>query len=142
MNCPHCGSPVPNWAIDCPECGHHADHERKEYIIGGGPCRYDNVAGMAVITSVVDAEDFQGVRILFDFNPDDPSARSRYRFPTWPDQQSSLTIQGGMNPSRQWASRHKVAPGKTFRCIRREMVFGACTPVIFEFPELPNVEDE
>ena len=142
MVCLHCHTQILDWANYCPRCGHRTNHGRNEDTVVGGRCHYVAIAGTAVITSVADDETRPGVRIIFNFNPDDPSVRSRYRLPTWVDQSNSLTIHGGMNPSRQWACRHKIAQGRTFRCNRREIVVGSCTPVIFEFPDLPNVEKE
>jgi hypothetical protein len=142
MICQRCGTSISDWADYCPYCGHRTACVHNDDQLICGPCRYVAIAGSAVITSVADDEDRTGVRIIFDFNSDDPSVRSRYRFSTWVDQTNALTIHGGINPSRQWARRHRVAPGRTFRCNRREIVVGSCTPVIFEFPDLLNVENK
>jgi hypothetical protein len=109
--------------------------------IAGGPCGYEKINGRAIITAVKAAarDDYNckdGVEIVFTFVPDDPSAKDKYLFPGHPDSGRRFVVGAGLNPPRKWAQSAGLVPGSTHRCIRQEMIRGACTPVVFIFPEL------
>lgn len=106
-----------------------------------GPCIYKEIPGRAAITwiSVADATAYNcrdGVEVHFTFEPDDPDAVKGYRFPEQADQEKRLTVGAGMNPSRDWVMHKGLAVGSTHRCIRREIIQGTCSPVVFAFPDI------
>lgn len=41
-----------------------------------------------------------------------------------------------MNPPREWALGKGLVKGAVHRCIRAEVLKGACTPVVFTFPDI------
>ena len=106
----------------------------------GGPCAYEDTPGKAVITAVggADPDEANCARepraVLFDFIPDKP--RTRWRFPNWGTSGQRLTVAGGMNPPASWLRSQKVRVGAELSCVRREIVKGTCTPVVYEFPDL------
>ncbi len=76
------------------------------------------------------------VFITFDFAPDDSSATDRYRFPAWPDTGRTFDIFGMTSIPAAWADKEELTPGSEHGCMRREIRTGACTPLIFEFPDV------
>jgi hypothetical protein len=106
-----------------------------------GPCEYRQIQGRAVITAVRNAAEGaynckQAVEIIFAFIPDDPSANKTYRFPQQSDSGRPFTVGAGLNPPCGWAQRVGLVQGAIHRCVRQEIIKGACTPVLFTFPEL------
>jgi hypothetical protein len=81
------------------------------------------------------------IEVCFSFEPDDPTAVGRYRFPEVEDHDQRLTVGGGANPSRQWVVDKGLTVGSTLRCVRRELVTGVGPPVLFVFPALPGASD-
>lgn len=109
----------------------------------GGDCRYENIPGTAVITGVKEAPANayncnNAVEIKFDFTPDDASAPSSYRHAGWSDRGRKYTVGAGMNPPAGWAASRGLTEGSTHRCIRSEITEGACTPVLFDFPDIDD----
>ena len=108
----------------------------------GGACEYEDVAGIATIISVTEApaEEYNcennPVKVVFDFRPSYLLARLLYMFPDMSDEGNALTIAGGANPAADWVAAQGLVVGSKHTCIRREIVSGTCTPVIFEFPNL------
>jgi len=104
--------------------------------IDGGPCEYVDIEGVATITSISDPDSEGRVEVLFDFTPDDPAAAETYLFPDWPDTDRHLTVGSGQNPTQEWIQEQGITVGGTLVCVRKEIITGTCTPVIFSFPEL------
>ncbi len=107
----------------------------------GGECTYKQIPGTATITQVSEADPAaysckSGVTVLFSFKPEDPLAVKNYLFPQNSDDRQRLTVGAGMNPSRRWAEKKGLTVGSTHRCVRKEITKGACTPVLFVFPEI------
>lgn len=107
----------------------------------GGACEYHRIYGRVTITDVRDADPNannckDAVEVVFTFFPDEPSAQEHYRFAEHPDAGQYLRVGAGMNPPRSWARSKGLVKGAIHRCIRSEIVKGACTPVTFTFPDL------
>ena len=124
------------FCVMCSETGMHRPSK-----ISTGPCEYAQIKGRAVITAVRQAPAGayncrQAVEILFTFVPDDPSAKDTYILPREPDSGRHFTVGAGLNPPGGWARRVGLVQGSTHRCVRQEIVKGACTPVVFSFPDL------
>ena len=107
----------------------------------GGACEYRRIYGRATITDVRDADTKannckDAVAVVFTFSPDEPSAPEHYLFADHPDSEQYLLVGAGMNPPRIWARRKGLVKGAVHRCIRSEVLKGACTPVIFTFPDI------
>jgi hypothetical protein len=107
----------------------------------GGACEYRHIYGRATITNVRVADRNannckDAVEVVFAFSPDEPSAPHRYRFADHPDTGRHFRVGAGMNPPRAWARSKGLVKGAVHRCIRSEILKGACTPVIFTFPDI------
>ena len=107
----------------------------------GGACEYRRIYGRATITDVRDAAPDAnncrgGVEVVFTFTPDDPSAPEHYRFSDHPDAGQYFRVGAGLNPPRGWTLEKGLVKGTVHRCIRAEVLKGACTPVIFTFPDI------
>jgi hypothetical protein len=107
----------------------------------GGACEYQRIYGRATITDVRNADPDannckDAVEVVFTFSPDEPSAPEHYRFADHPDTGQYLRVGAGMNPPRIWARRKGLVKGAAYRCIRSEILKGACTPVIFTCPDI------
>lgn len=112
----------------------------KNRMMTGGKCTYREIQGMAEITSITEAPANannckNGVEIVFTFTPEDPEAVKSYLFPLSGDTGQRLTVGAGMNPPGPWVEKKGLSVGSALRCIRKEIVQGACTPVLFVFPE-------
>jgi len=110
--------------------------------IVGGPCEYVDIEGVATITSISDPDAGGTVEVLFDFTPNDPEASNDYLFPDWSDTGRNLTVGSGQNPTAEWVEEHEIIVESTLTCIRKEIITGTCTPVIFSFPDLEPTEAE
>lgn len=107
----------------------------------GAACEYQSIYGRAIITDVrsagPDAYNCKdAVEVIFTFTPDEPGAPENYRFADHPDTGQYLRVGAGMNPPHAWARSNGLIKGAVHRCIRSEVVKGACTPVIFTFPDI------
>jgi hypothetical protein len=107
----------------------------------GGACEYRHIYGRATITAIRVADRKannckDAVEVIFTFSPDDPSAPQQYRFADQSDTGRHFRVGAGLNPPRDWARRKGLVKGAVLRCIRSEILKGACTPVIFTFPEI------
>lgn len=102
----------------------------------GGPCAYKDIPGWARVVSIRAAPAKANncpnhpVVVRFDFIPDDPKLTSKQA------QDLTLTVAGGMNPARAYITAKGIAKGKTYRCVRREIMQGTCTPVLYTFPKI------
>lgn len=111
-------------------------------MIVGGPCKYDQIPGVAVVVSIEEQPASEGggcsnpVRVVFNFVPDDPDATAGYRFPERSDDGHHLTVSGGFDPPSEWVQAEGLVVGSAYPAVRKEIVRGTCTPVIFEFTEL------
>lgn len=98
----------------------------------GGPCEYEDFPGQILINSVEpDKTDSKKAIVKFDFSPIDNSRK--YRFGNFKDTGIHL-LDGNENPDKNKIEFWGVKKGKNFPAIRKEIKFGACTPVIFEVP--------
>lgn len=104
---------------------------------------YSTVPGWATITALREPDALaynlgDAVEIVFNFEPDDPAARDAYTMPAVGDRGHLLTVGAGANPPRSWATRMGFTPGSRHRCLRRELLQGVSTPVVFEFPDIDD----
>jgi hypothetical protein len=126
----------------CAACDGSSDGDGSEDPpIIGGPCNYLDIQGTASIVSMgVPAPDDNNcnhaVEVIFDFTPDDPSAADDYLLPNWSDKGQHLTVGDGKNPPKEWVLGQGLTPGTEHRCVRSEITDGACTPVVFSFPDI------
>lgn len=113
----------------------------------GGPCRYDDFPGKAVIGTVAPWQPgsptegaptpYPALTVTFTFTPDAPIVgEPLYR----PDQIHTLTLVNGMPPGPQFAKKYGLAPGKTFACVLRLIRQGTCTPAIYDFPDIDRAD--
>ena len=102
----------------------------------GGPCEYADTPGVATIVSVEPAPSSalnctnNPVEVVFDFTPDDTAQAGRAAT------SRTLTIGEGLNPPRSWVQAEGLTVGSQHTCIRRDITKGACTPVIYRFPDI------
>jgi hypothetical protein len=109
--------------------------------IDGGPCDYSTTLGVATIMAVKTADLSDNnckdaVEIIFNFVPDNPAARSHYRFPLSPDTGRNFVVGDGKNPPGNWALNKGLIEQSSHRCARQEIINGTCTPIIFSFPDI------
>jgi len=116
-------------------CGCAAGAKPNPQVVGG-PCVYRDIPGWARIVSIEDASKRDNncpnnpVVVRFDFIPADPSLEAKQA------EDLTLTVGGGMNPARSYVAAKGIVKGKTYRCVRREITKGACTPVLYAFPKI------
>jgi hypothetical protein len=101
--------------------------------VGGGGCIYGDLIGTSAIVKVVTADSDENncpndpVAVTFQFTPDDSGATGS---------ESKLTIGDGKNPPRSWVKASGLVEGSVHKCVRRDIVEGACAPVVYDFPDL------
>ncbi|MDY6839415.1 MAG: hypothetical protein SWH78_15730 [Thermodesulfobacteriota bacterium] len=120
--------------------GSHGDSNVTPSIVGGA-CYYVDIPGIARIVSITtpasnDNNCNNAVEVTFDFTPDDPAAADTYLFPNWSDTGQHLTVGDGKNPPKEWVLAQGLTPSSKHRCVRSEITDGACTPVVFSFPDI------
>lgn len=100
----------------------------------GGPCEYRDVPGTCRVDTIEPsgANAYgEGFRTLFTFLPESSS-----------EPQASgvaLKIGDGQDPTDRYLRENRIAPGRSFPCVRRVLVRGTCTPVVYAFPEFQDV---
>ena len=70
------------------------------------------------------------VKVIYNFEPDDPTMRSRYRMYTWRDDNLYLEFDDSESVPLSWVKAANIRIGSKYRCVRSELRSGACTPVI------------
>ena len=95
----------------------------------GGKCTYKELKGEIEIMMIKEAESFMN-------NCPNPK-RVAFTFRSGSEKTNGfLTINAGKNPSDAWLKRHAVEVGKKFEAIKKDIVEGTCTPIVWEFPKL------
>lgn len=113
----------------------------------GGPCRYADFPGQAVITAVspwqpdapgqTAGTPYPPLRVTFTFTPVMPlEGEPLYR----PGRAHTLTLVNGMPPGPRFVAKYGIAPGKVFPCLLRVIRQGTCTPVLFAFPAIDQTD--
>ena len=102
----------------------------------GGSCEYKKYRGEAVIVSVAKRTDAsQEYEIKFSFNPqetiDEEFARPEGK--TW-----TLVLKDSSYPKNDFLTQFDIKTGKRIPCYLRAITRGTCTPVLFEFPTIPQ----
>ena len=103
----------------------------------GGGCVYRDCPGTATVTAIRSAPagayncPREPVEVVFTFVPKNP------RHASLRAEGQLLTVGAGMNPPRAFVEHLGIAVGKSYRCLRREIVSGTCTPTVYEFQALP-----
>lgn len=100
----------------------------------GGPCEYREVAGTCRFDTIEPsgANAYgEGFRTLFTFFPESSSEPQASGV--------SLKIGDGQDPTNRYLRENRIEPGRRFPCVRRVLVRGTCTPVIYAFPEFRDV---
>lgn len=128
------------WAAPAHTMANGKEGKGRQMMLGS-KCTYREIPGNAVITRISKADPNagnckNGMEIRFSFTPDDPRAQNSYIFPQHSDEEQRLTVGAGMNPSSQWIEAKGITVGSGYRCIRKEITQGSCTPVLFVFPDI------
>ena len=106
----------------------------------GGECKYKYIPGIAEIVSISQPDKGENnclndpVKITFKFSPNASNVPEQYLYPNWSDENQIFTISDGKNPPRQCVIDEGLTVGSQHECVRKEIVKGTCTPVIFHFP--------
>jgi hypothetical protein len=117
------------------------DHINKQYsaemsFSGGEPCVYMEIPGAAKITAIKPARaelnncPRHPVEVLFDFTPADPKRSAKCL------RDQHMTVGDGKNPSLDFVENRGLKVGQTLSCICKKIVTGACSPIVFIFPDI------
>ena len=102
----------------------------------GGPCSYNDFPGTGLIREIIadtlNETCSNEMIVYFDFTPDDPNAPDYYRFPNFPDTSQIFHLLG-YRPPASWLEAQGLGVDSVFSCVRREIIFGTCSPYAFEF---------
>jgi hypothetical protein len=96
----------------------------------GSDCEYSNLAGEAVVTTVVGAPvdqyncDNSPTLVVFTFEPDNQDP---------PTTGAKLLVSDGRNPPRAWVTAEGLTEGSRHPCVQGKLTKGSCTPVVYEF---------
>jgi len=102
----------------------------------GGPCDYEDTAGVATIVSVEPAGTNglncgdDAVEIVFDFTPDDPAAADLAETGLF------VAVSEGVNPDRAWAEDEGLTVGSEHPALRVDITSGTCTPLMFTLTDV------
>ena len=104
----------------------------------GGFCAYNQFKGQARIESVslklVPGSHVQGLcEIYFIFQSDDEIPVPWQHVTEKPQ---LLTMKNGSYPSVDFVNRYNIKPGDKYDCVLNIISKGACTPIIFDIPDL------
>ena len=106
--------------------------EPVETAIVGEDCVYRDIQGIATITHINTANPNE-VIIKYNFSPVDKVA---YKYPKFSDEDIKFFVKGhGSFPPHSWVKAQKIKMGGEYRCVRKELEKGTCTPVVFAFPQ-------
>ncbi len=107
--------------------------EKKEDIHKkGGLCEYNIIKGKSKILSILTPKGGTGGKyVKFHFTP---NKETKYLYPNIKDT-ALLVVNGQREVSEEFINKHNIAAGKKFKCYRKEITEGTCSPVIFRFPE-------
>lgn len=102
----------------------------------GGKCTYFNVSGSAVVeridTLVLNLD--SQVCITFVFIPHNADDTLKHLSPTLPKQRT-ISLLNGQYPNISIVRKNKIQIHSSLPCIRKEIKYGACTPLLFVFPD-------
>ena len=109
------------------------------------PCEYNDIQGVAEIISIGPAPADRrrcknAVLVLYNFIPDDPTAPERFLYKRWPTKKLRFFLGSGENPPMAWIEKKGLLKGTRHRCERGERKTGACTPVVYRFPEIDTTD--
>ena len=104
----------------------------------GGSCTYSQYYGQAKIESVSlklisgkHARKYYEIFFIFQTDDEIPALWQHIT-----EKPQLLIMKNGKNPSVDFVNSHNIQAGDTYNCILNIISKGACTPIIFEIPEL------
>ncbi len=106
------------------------------YAQVGGKCTYFNVSGSVVvqdIDTIVHCLDSQ-VCVGFTFVPNNVDDTLKHLSSVSPKQRI-ISLLNGQYPDISIISKNKIQINSSLPCIRKEIKDGACTPLLFIFPD-------
>jgi len=102
----------------------------------GGACEYKTYKGQAEIVSIAKrAEVSDEYEIKFSFHPQEP-VREEFARPegkTW-----TLVLKDSSFPKKDFLIKYDIKNGKRIPCYLKAITRGTCTPVLFDFPTIPQ----
>lgn len=102
----------------------------------GGACEYKKYKGEAEIVSVIKRPGaLQEYEIKFAFHPQE-IIREEFARPegkTW-----TLVRKDSSYPKKDFLTQYDIKKGKRLPCYLKAITRGTCTPVLFEFPTIPE----
>lgn len=117
----------------------HVDSPVADPFITGGDCSYDNFDGMARVISINSLpKNYQGclqgpeaIEIVFSA----PDSMAKKRNDTFFRDTAFIEIDSRSKSGKNLMNEMKIKVGKEFRCVKRVIRMGTCTPVILTFPD-------
>ncbi len=106
----------------------------------GGPCQYKQYKGDAEILSVTQRPNApQEYDVQFVFHPKEniQETFARQEGKTW-----TLVRKDSSYPTKDFLTRHGIEPKKHLPCHLKAIVRGTCTPILFEFPTIPDASSQ
>lgn len=116
----------------------------------GGPCRYTSYPGRCTIQSVRKTADsihqksvgggpgYEGYDIKYKYTGRVPP-RNRLAMRAIA-RTHAFRLTNSWYPGPEYIAKYAIVPGKTFACILKVIVKGACTPVVFYFPSIDSAD--
>ena len=106
----------------------------------GGPCEYHRYKGKAEIVSVRPkrmpgngAPSYETFEVLFSFQSEEEIEESWVRVE---GRLHLLTLANGWYPGLEFLRRYRIETGQDFDCHLKVITKGACTPMLFDFPDI------
>jgi hypothetical protein len=112
----------------------------------GGPCSYLEIPGECRIVSVAKTSEsirqketiggpgYEGNVVKFTFHP----LKEKGKSAVTPESETEYTLRltNSWYPGDRFLEKYKIAEGKVFKCEKRTIIKGTCTPVVFKFPDI------
>ena len=115
----------------------HKDNGQKV----GGLCEYSKYRGKAVIVSIIPktssgysaGPSYEGFEVKFRFIAENEIKEAHGKVE---GKEYVLTLANSWYPGPKFLQKYGIKVGKSFDCILNVITKGACTPIVFDFPDI------
>jgi hypothetical protein len=113
----------------------------KESFQVGGQCEYKAYKGQGKIVAIIPAkgsdrskEEYE-IKFLFY-----PEQKIKEAYAQIEGREFQLLINNNYYPRKTWIQKYDLKVGGIFNCTMQVMVKGTCTPLMFEFPFIEEIQ--